>query len=104
MWIIYVILAFLLLSIIAKVQEYNSQKKEKEERENRIRKNVQTGAFDCKKEIFHNLYIINTGGCCCNRFDFRVEKQAFLIKQAELLCHKNLMLLETSRDIMLLRL
>lgn len=70
MWIIYVILAFLLLSIIAKVQEYNSQKKEKEERENRIRKNVQTGAFDCKKEIFHNLYIINTGGCCCNRFDF----------------------------------
>ena len=62
MWIIYVILAFLLLSIIAKVQEYNSQKKEKEERENRIRKNVQTGAFDCKKEIFHNLYIINTGG------------------------------------------
>lgn len=60
----------MLLSIIAKVQEYNSQKKEKEERENRIRKNVQTGAFDCKKEIFHNLYIINTGGCCCNRFDF----------------------------------
>ena len=34
MWIIYVILAFLLLSIIAKVQEYNSQKK----RERRKRK------------------------------------------------------------------
>ena len=62
MWIIYVILAFLLLSIIAKVQEYNSQKKEKEERENRIRKNVQTGAFDCKKEIFRlsgNFWLVS---------------------------------------------
>lgn len=59
MWIIYVILGFLLLSIIAKVQEYNSQKKEKEERENRIRKNLQTGAFDYKKEIFYNLSFVS---------------------------------------------
>ncbi len=75
MWIIYVILGFLLLSIIGKVQKYNSQKKEKEERENKIRKNVQTGAFDYKKEIFYNLYIINTGGYCYNRtgFNFIVE-------------------------------
>lgn len=70
MWIIYIILFFLLLSIIVKVQEYNSQKKEKEEREDRIRKNVQTGAFDYKKELFYNLYVINTGGHCYNRLDF----------------------------------
>ena len=72
MWIIYIILFFLLLSIIVKVQEYNSQKKEKEEREDRIRKNVQTGAFDYKKELFYNLYVINTG-----QRIFRVGKLSF---------------------------
>lgn len=89
MWIIYVILGFLLLSIIAKVQEYNSQKKEKEERENRIRKNLQTGAFDYKKEIFYNLYIINTGGHCYDRaaLNFIVEggKTGFSDKEGKII-------------------
>lgn len=62
MWV-YIILVFLLLLVIGKIQEYYEQKKRKKEREDRIRKNVQTGAFDHKKKIFYNLYVINTGGC-----------------------------------------
>ncbi len=54
MWV-YIILVFLLLLVIGKIQEYYEQKKRKKEREDRIRKNVQTGAFDHKKKIFYNL-------------------------------------------------
>jgi len=55
MWV-YIVLVFLLLLVIGKIQEYYNQKREKKEREDRIRKNVQTGAFDHKKKIFYNLY------------------------------------------------
>ena len=74
MWV-YIILVFLLLLVIGKIQEYYEQKKRKKEREDRIRKNVQTGAFDHKKKIFYNLYVINTGGCYYEHsiFNFIIE-------------------------------
>ena len=58
MWV-YIVLVFLLLLVIGKIQEYYNQKREKKEREDRIRKNVQTGAFDHKKKIFYNLSLLS---------------------------------------------
>ena len=52
MWIIYIILFFLLLSIIVKVQEYNSQKKRKRKEKIEFERMFKRERLTIKKNYF----------------------------------------------------
>jgi hypothetical protein len=62
MWVIYIIVIVLILAFVGMIQDKFQQRKNEQEKSERIKRNFQTGEYDHKKEIFYNLFALNTAG------------------------------------------